>query len=416
LTKIKNIITKITTQPENNKMKIYYYVGIWLSLILFPIIMLKIIFTFVYLLSPRNPSVMTFDLVSIFYASILWGTLYLSLAIGLTLGYKVLKFPNFAVGEYFLIGGFIAIYIGSTDLFFSVSGNPHPYVLYVALFFGFIGTGVCAIIVDRLIFKPLRKRNVAPQTFMITSLGIALSLRAIIALRFGSRSYNLPTTQNELSPLRVPTLIIRIPLDMRFPEVSIFRGGGGLALTTFRIIDIMMIFILITTVITFFIFLKVSKPGIAMRAVASNPDLAASSGINVERIYMLTAFIVGGISGMGGVFFAVKFPIDLAQGLVFLIPAFAVIVLGSVGSLIGALIATFIVGFSRVYSEPMLTGVGQALSRSNYLAFNEIIPFVVLISVLLLYNQGIGNNIERRFNEFNLSNIFKIKNIKRGED
>lgn len=386
-------------EDEYAHFKRRYYIYLGLTILVTPIIFLKLLFSILHLIFDMSSSSLVFDFTAITYSSLLWGTLYLSLAIGLTLGYKIFKFPNFAIGELFLIGGYTAVYLGNSRYFLSSTNDPNSIVLFAAAIAGFFVSGFFLVVIDWIIFRPLRKRDARPQTFMIASLGVALSLRAFLALRFGSRTYTLPTAQADWPALQIPTLIIRIPLQNEWMSVTIFRRGS-LALQAVKILDVMIIAILAAVVIGFFVFLKITKLGVAMRAVASNPDLAASSGINVERIYTLTSFIMGGIAGIGGAFYASKFPIDLADAIFLIIPAFAALVLGSVGSLGGGLIASYIVGFSRVFSEPFLTALTPPTNRSNLLAYNQVIPFFVLIAVLLFYTQGIGEGIENWFNRF----------------
>jgi ABC-type branched-subunit amino acid transport system permease subunit len=137
-----------------------------------------------------------------------------------------------------------------------------------------------------------------------------------------------------------------------------------------------------------------------MRAVADNPDLAASSGIHVERIHGSTAFLASGTAGFGGVLLAAVLPVNPELGLSLLLPAFAVIVLGSIGSMPGVIIGALIVGLLRAASEPVLIGVGNALDRPTASGFAQVMPFIFLVGLLLLAPRGIGFavqnwNIER---------------------
>ena len=137
-----------------------------------------------------------------------------------------------------------------------------------------------------------------------------------------------------------------------------------------------------------------------MRAVADNADLAASSGINVERVYGSTAFISAGISGIGGALLAAILPINPELGLMLLLPAFAIIVLDSIGSIPGVILGALIVGVLRAVSEPILIGAGSALDRPTASGFAEVTPFIFLIGLLLIAPSGIGSaisnwNIER---------------------
>ena len=143
-----------------------------------------------------------------------------------------------------------------------------------------------------------------------------------------------------------------------------------------------------------------TRLGRQMRAVADNPDLAASSGIHVERVHGTSAFLAAGLSGLGGALLAAILPVSPELGIALLLPAFAVIVLGSLGSIPGVIIGALIVGIVRAVSEPLLIGAGNALDRPTASGFAEVMPFIFLIGVLLLAPRGIGNalqqwNIER---------------------
>ena len=134
-----------------------------------------------------------------------------------------------------------------------------------------------------------------------------------------------------------------------------------------------------------------TRLGRQMRAVADNPDLAASSGINVERIHSITAFLAAGMSGFGGVLFGMYVRVNPEVGLSILLPAFSVIILGTLGSVRGALIAAIIVGLVRSIAEPILIGSGSALDRPSYAAFGEAMPYMFLVAVLMVMPKGLGH-------------------------
>ncbi|MDG1544069.1 MAG: ABC transporter permease [archaeon] len=148
------------------------------------------------------------------------------------------------------------------------------------------------------------------------------------------------------------------------------------------------------SVVLLLFLLNLSRLGKQMRAVADNPHLAASSGINVERIHATTAFLAAGVSGFGGVLFGMYTRVNPEVGLSILLPAFAVIVLGTLGSVRGALIASVIVGLVRAISETALYGIGPALDRPSYSEFGEAMPYIFLIGVLMIMPKGLGNALE----------------------
>ncbi len=399
-------VVKETSTPRQPIVRI----AIWFGLVLSPLIILYILFVIIDLFADPAQGTITIDPMGLLYRSILWGSFYLSMAIGLTLGYKIFKFANFAVGEYFLMGGYVAVYMGSTKYLQSTASNPNPNVLWFALFMAFIVCGLYAILVDIIVFRPLRNRGSSQQTLMISSLGVSLATRAIIAMRFGSANMSFFTTQGQISSetqSKVPTLLYRIPLFASLPSVDLTYSDGSPTVLIINQIDVITMVTLFTLVVLFFVFLKGTKVGKAMRATASNPDLAAASGISTTKIYNISSFIIGGIAGVGGVLYVAKLGIGLEDAIFLIIPAFAVVVLGSVGSLIGALVATYIVGFARVYSSPILSGLQEPTERSNLKAYVDIVPFFLLVLVLLVHNQGIGLGLEKRFNKFTFRSLFK---------
>ena len=141
--------------------------------------------------------------------------------------------------------------------------------------------------------------------------------------------------------------------------------------------------------------LNKTRLGMRMRAVADNPELAASSGINVERVQQTSAFLSAGVTGAGGAIFSVTLLFNPVTGFTILLPAFAVIVLGTIGSVSGAIVASLLVGFVRASSTPILTGVGNPLERSGYSAMSGVIPYIFLIAILIVLPKGLGDAWER---------------------
>ncbi|MBT4051227.1 MAG: ABC transporter permease [Euryarchaeota archaeon] len=138
-----------------------------------------------------------------------------------------------------------------------------------------------------------------------------------------------------------------------------------------------------------------TRLGRKMRAVADNPELASSSGINVERVQLTSAFLSAGISGLGGAIFAITLRYNPETAFTLLLPSFAVIVLGTIGSIPGAIIASLIVGFVRALSSPILIGIGSPLDRSNYTALDGVMPYLFLVAVLMIMPEGIGDAYEK---------------------
>ena len=168
-----------------------------------------------------------------------------------------------------------------------------------------------------------------------------------------------------------------------------------------------MPFVIFASVGLLLLLLTKTRLGRRMRAVADNPELAASCGINVERVHMTSAFLSAGISGIGGAIFAMTIRYSPETGFTLLLPAFAVIVLGTIGSIPGAIVGAVIIGFVRSVSSPILMGIGSPLERSNYANLAEVMPYVLIIAILLIMPKGIGDAYDQ----------WKIKRIRqRAED
>ena len=141
--------------------------------------------------------------------------------------------------------------------------------------------------------------------------------------------------------------------------------------------------------------LNKTRLGRRMRAVADNPGLLASSGINVERVHLSSAFLSAGISGMGGAIFAMTLRFSPETAFTLLLPSFAIIVLGTIGSIPGAIVGSIIVGFVRALSSPVLIGIGSPLGRSNYSALDGVMPYIFLVAILMIMPEGIGDAYEK---------------------
>ena len=378
---------------------------------------------------------LTLDLVSIGTSTLTWSSTYLAIAVGLTLTYKVQRYGNFAQSEFFMLGMYLSMVMVWSDYFFPMYDAPLDgtlawSVLLWTLAAAFVLTGAAGIIIDRLVYRGFRKKEASPQVMMIASLGVALALRAITYLRFGAgKKMFEPDADWRVPTLRwdIPTQKLRLNLGVRdleegdtythgptIGECTDIDGDGVLeaqvsetskplfdlynaandcvteATTGYAYYKGAIPVLVFSSVILLLILLRKTRLGRRMRAVADNPDLAASSGINVERIQLTSAFLSAGISGMGGAMFAMTLRFTPETAFTLLLPSFAVIVLGTIGSIPGAIVGSLIVGFVRALSSPVLIGIGLPLGRSNYSALDGVMPYVFLVAVLMIMPEGIG--------------------------
>ena len=379
-----------------------------------------------------DDAIITLDLISISVGTLTWSTTYLAIAVGLTLTYKVQRYGNFAQSEFFMIGMYLSMVMVWVDQFYPLASAPRDGVLVWSLLLwtilgAFVLTGIAGIVIDRLVYRGFRQKNASPQVMMIASLGIALILRALVYLRFGAgKKMFEPDADWRVPDLRwdIPTTKLRFYLgDRSIDEGSTYtlnscdaEGGERIvvegskplfetydlatncvdqATTGYAYYKGAMPVVIFTSVILLLILLNKTRLGRRMRAVADNPDLAASSGINVENVQMTSAFLSAGLSGMGGAIFAMTLRFTPETAFSLLLPSFAVIVLGTIGSIPGAIIGSIIVGFVRALSSPVLIGIGQPLGRSNYTALDGVMPYIFLIAILMIMPEGIGDAYEK---------------------
>ena len=421
--------------------------------------------TIEFVLQGREVSALiTLDSSSIGTTTLTWAATYLSIAVGLTLTYRVQRYGNFAQSEHFMLGMYTSMLMVWSDYFFPLSHSPRDgtliwTILISTLIAAFLFSGITGVVVDRLVYSGFRKKNTTPQVMMIASLGVALILRAITYLRFGSDSkifspgadwrrpdlrWNIPTTKLRLNlgvrelaekpsgefneetgePIMEPgvyssptcgqstdpetgelmfneatmePVMERVQLEGSKPLYEMYDTAFDCVTaetTGYPFYKAALPALVFSSVILLVLLLNKTRLGRRMRAVADNPDLAASSGINVERIQLTSAFLSAGISGAGGAIFAMTFRFSPETAFGLLLPSFAVIVLGTIGSLPGVIFGSLIVGFVRALSSPILIGIGSPLERSNYSALDEVMPYIFLVAILMIMPKGIGDAYE----------------------
>jgi branched-chain amino acid transport system permease protein len=338
-----------------------------------------------------------FNLSAIGMSGLYWTAAYLSVAAGLALTYKVQRFGNFAQAEMMILGSYVAITLMWSDRFFPVSDAPRDDILNWNLLIwagitAFFVTGLTGLVIDRVVHKRFRKKAASPQVMMIASLGIAMVLRALLYMRFSAATFRFVPDRDwrlAASSFSISTERLQLSLgergDLRLTEWA--TNVNPYAFTYMKTILIAGVF---GSVLLLLVVLHRTRLGRRMRAVSDNPDLAASTGINVERVHSTSAFLSAGISGLGGALLAGVLPINPELGLSLLLPAFAVIVFGTIGSLPGVIIGALFIGLVRAGSEPLLIAVGSALDRPTMTGFAEVMPFIFLVGVLLIMPRGIG--------------------------
>ncbi len=261
-------------------------------------------------------------------------------AIAFSLLWRLLRFPNFAVSTYLTVGAYVALALNR--------GLRAPMAL--AWLGALAGTGAVALAVDRIAFRPMRDRR--PFSLAIASIGVAFVLENVVRFVWSNdfRSYDVPVT--------------------RAMSVAGLRIGRDQML----ILGVAVVLMALAQA-----FLLKSRLGIAMRATADNPLLAAVKGVPTERVIAAATLGGGALAGGAGVFLGFDASIDPLMGAGLIISVFAAAILGGVGSAPGALFGALIVG--------IMEEAGTMLIPPTY---KTAIGFAIILVVLLVRPTGLA--------------------------
>ncbi|HUX27050.1 MAG TPA: branched-chain amino acid ABC transporter permease [Burkholderiales bacterium] len=284
---------------------------------------------------------------------ILGSTLALG-AIGLTLTYNILNFANFAHGSLLSWGAYLAFtfalaFVGANSADFGPLSFGWP--LLLALILGAALTGVLAIVVDLLVFRPLRRSNVQ-VALVIASFAVSLMLRNLIVVVWG------PEPKYFTSNIQIQQQIL-----------------PGVRATPDQIFVVVLALLL---VVLLHLFLKHTRLGKEMRAIADNPVLAEVSGVNVRNVIYWTWVLGGSLAAAGGVFYGLTVQILPEMGFNLLLPLFAAAILGGIGSIYGAVLGGFVIGIASDLSVAVISP-----------GYKPAVAFVIMILVLLVRPSGI---------------------------
>jgi branched-chain amino acid transport system permease protein len=294
------------------------------------------------------------------FGGLTYGAVYGLIALGYTLVYGVLNLINFAHSEVF-ISGVYAVVFTLTGLGFN--GDPPGLAwpaligdLLLALLAGMIASAVVAILVERVAYRTLRRKNPPRLVYLITAIGVSFSIQYLFFLWRGA--------QPEPSVILLPT-------------VPVFEIFGGI-IYNFQIVIIVAA---IVTMIAVDQFIRRSRTGRGIRAVAQDPDTATLMGVNRERIIVITFMIGGLVAGVGAIAWIMLVPqgAQYNGGFILGVKAFAAAVLGGIGNVRGALLGGLLIGLIGNYGQTLL-GASE---------WSDVVAFVVLVVVLIVRPTGI---------------------------
>jgi len=280
-------------------------------------------------------------------------------AIGLTLVYGILRFANFAHGDLMTAGAFIAFFLvtglfpwlGIPDTTFG--SLSFGWRMAFAFPIGMFCVAVVSILLDRILYRPLRLKRSGSVILAMSALGASFIIRMIVLILWGA-DYRL-YRPGVLRPA------IQLPLEIKIRPDQIF-----------------LLLVVLTLVILLYLFLQRTKMGKAMRATSDNMELARVSGIDTERVIIWTWGIGGALAGAGGILYGIDVQLHSGMGWNFLLPLFAATIMGGIGNMYGALIGGLVMG------------VAQQVSTAYLLpTYKPAVAFIVMIVILLVRPQGI---------------------------
>ena len=278
---------------------------------------------------------------------IVTGSVYAIAAVGVSIVYGILRLVNFAYGDVMTFGAFSAYYANAT------LGLP----MVAATLFAMAAAAVLSVALDVVLWRPLRSRKAGFMSLFLASIGVALVLRQVILLIWGPQPRAF-----DVNPYKVYVI-------------------GNVRLSLAQVIAIVAAAIAIVLI---GLFLSRTQTGRVMRAMADDRALAQLSGIDVNRVIRETWIISGFAAGLAGVLAGlVQSTFDPNFGFQLLLPVFAAVVLGGIGSAYGALVGGLVLGIATELStwEGFAGGVEPV--------YKPVVAFAVLIVALLVRPEGL---------------------------
>ena len=293
------------------------------------------------------------------FYGIIFGSIIALGAIGLTLVFGIIRFANFAHGDLMTTGAFISLFmvtgvlawVGIPDTNFGLLS--FGWRMLIALPISMVAVGGIAIALDRILYRKLRQKQSGPVILAMSSLGAAFILRMLILIFWGA-----------------DTIVYRPGLLRPALELPL-----GIKVRPDQILILTLVLVLVSSL---HLYLQKTKMGKAMRATADNMELALVSGIDTERVIILTWGIGGALAAAGGILYGIDVVLHPYMGWNFLIPLFAATILGTIGNMWGALVGGLVIG--------VVQQVSTAFLLSTY---KPAVAFMVMILILLIRPKGI---------------------------
>ncbi len=278
---------------------------------------------------------------------LLVGVIYTMMALGLMVILGILNVINMAQGEFYMLGGYMS--------FVATALLGLDYLSSIA--FAMLAAAAVGILVERVAVRPFLARP--PYVAFLSTLAVSMILSD------GAQLIFTPDPQNIATPFPLNPIVIG-PIDLTVQNIVIFLIAS-------------------TIVATFAAFLKYTRLGMAVRALAKDHDVALLMGIDADRIHTLTFAIGAALAGAAGALVGAMFGVYPSMGELPLLKGFSLVIMGGLGSVGGVLAAGLTLGVAE--------GLTAGFISSD---LTNLVAFVLLIAVLLLRPQGLsGRRLSR---------------------
>jgi branched-chain amino acid transport system permease protein len=302
-------------------------------------------------------------------------------ALGVTLIYGILRFSNFAHGDTMAFGTAMTILVTNGLLALGITFGPLPTAL-LALPFGIIATCLLVLGTDKLVYKFYRKQKAAPVILVIVSMGVMFIMNGVVRFIIGVRDIRFADGERFIISAR---------------DFKAMTGlKEGLAIKTTQGITVVVAVIVVAVL---FWFLNKTRTGKSMRAFSDNEDLALLSGINPERVVMVTWMIVAALATTAGVLYGLDKSFKAFTYFQLLLPIFASAIVGGLGNPLGAIAGGFVIAFSEVtityaFKKVLIYLLPENLEPSGLVQllstdYKFAVSFTILIIVLLFKPTGL---------------------------
>ncbi|MFN9175058.1 MAG: branched-chain amino acid ABC transporter permease [Synechocystis sp.] len=291
------------------------------------------------------------------------GSIYAIFALGYTLIFSILGIINFAHGAIFTLGAYFTYALmGEAFGFNGLLANlqlPIKLPFFLALLMGSTLAGFVGVAIEYIAFRPLRKRKADPLLTVVSSLGVALIIVNLIQYLVGAESYTFPSNTYGNFPTAINFGTPEKPIPIRTVQIIIFG--------------------VCTTVLSLLTYgINVSRFGKAMKAVAEDHVTASLVGINTNLFIVVTFFVSSFLAGLAGTLVGSSVSISGPYlGITFGLKGLAVIVLGGLGSIPGAVLGG------------LLIGITEAFVPGEYSAYKDAVAFSILLIMLLIKPEGL---------------------------